>query len=383
MLESTCQNQNEAIVLLEQQKLELTEEIQSAKNSEAVNELEEKVRQLTEAKKAVDEKLSRYVSQNTELLDKIEEISKGSSASAESIEMVTLTAQETEEYRKTLEGEMQPEISEELNESLKSLREESSELMSKIELFTIERREVLDKLDAVTIENQVLVSSIETLRAEKVDLEHANECLSEKVGQNEKLISDLQQQKEELSTKVVDLNVHRTKLQDEINQLVKQSLDASSPQGSPTKSAEAAASSPVSSSIDKEACDKLLKQLENDIQSLHKNKDKNQKLKISKKLSDNAKNVHAMMTNLLVDYYKTLEECQQLRSDFENVKSHVDSVMSSNNDDEVNKLKEKLEEKTLQFNELQVSSNYLIKSCFSIIHWLLINFSEQARPTRW
>lgn len=65
-----------------------------------MNELEEKVRQLTEAKKAVDEKLSRYVSQNTELLDKIEEISKGSSASAESIEMVTLTAQETEEYRK-------------------------------------------------------------------------------------------------------------------------------------------------------------------------------------------------------------------------------------------------------------------------------------------
>lgn len=92
---------------------------------------------------------------------------------------------------------MQPEISEELNESFKSLREESSELMSKIELFTIERREVLDKLDA--------------------------------------------QQKEELSTKVVDLNEHRTKLQDEINQLIKQSVDSSTPQGSsPAKSAEAA-----------------------------------------------------------------------------------------------------------------------------------------------
>lgn len=372
ILEVTCQNQTEAITLLEQQKLELAEEIQSVKqlskvdSDESVKELEEKVRQLAEEKRVSDEKLTRYVNQNSELLDKIEELSKGSSASAESIEMVTLTAQETEEYRKTLEGEIQPEISDELNESLRNLREESSELMSKIELFTIERREVLDKLDAVTIENQVLVSSIETLRAEKVDLEHENESLKEKVEQNEKLISDLQKEKDHLTTKVSDLNDHRSKLQDEINKVVKESLDASTPQGSPLKSAptesvgEASITSEsvIAPSIDKEACEKLLKQLENDIQSLNRNKDKNQKLKISKKLSDNAKNVHAMMTNLLVDYYKTLEECQQLRNDFDKVKSHVDSVMASSRDEEVKDLKKKLEEKSSEFDELKVSLKF-------------------------
>lgn len=367
VLEATCQNQTSAIQLLEEQKMDITEELTAAKqelesiketsdSTEKLKELEEKLEEMTNAKAAVEEKLTRYVSENMELLEKIDKLSKGSSA--ESIEMVTLSAQDDEEYQKVLgaqkDGDL--EISQELNESLRNLREESSELMSKIELFTIERHEVLDKLDAVTIENQVLVSSIESIRAEKVALEHENESLKEGRERIEQLLSELQNEKRDLSEKVAELGEHRSKLQEEINKLVKEGLG--SPQGSPVKTVEVGEGS--ASAIDKEACEKLLKQLDAEIQNLNKNKDKHQKLKISKKLSDNAKNVHAMMTNLLVAYYQNLEECQQLRGDFEKVKLQVN--LASDDGEEAKELKEKLKEteeklekKNKEFDEMKVS----------------------------
>lgn len=377
MLETTCQNQTSAIQLLEEQKIDMTEELHIAKQDletvkdnlefdarmgelEKLNaDLELKLQQLSEEKEAMGLKLAHFISENIELNEKIDKLSKGSSA--ESIEMVNLTAQENEEYQKAMSGqkdlgeELEPEISQELNESLRNLREESSELMSKIELFTIERREVLDKLDAITIENQVLVSSIESIRAEKVALEHEKRSLNENRERTEKLLSELQTDKEELSRKVSELSEHRSTLQEEINKLVKDGLD-SSPHGSPGKSVEAG-SSEHSSAIDREACEKLLKQLDAEIQNLNKNKDKHQKLKISKKLSDNAKNVHAMMTNLLVDYYKNLEDCKQLRDDLEKVKASLTS--GGCNDEELQqKLKEteqKLAVKSEAFDSLEVS----------------------------
>lgn len=336
--------------------------------------LEEQIKKLIEDKDLQEEKLTRYISENIELHEKIDKLSKGSSA--ESIEMVNITAQENEEYQKALGGQKEmsddagPEISQELNESLKNLREESSELMSKIELFTIERREVLDKLDALTIENQVLVSSIEAIRDEKVALEHENELLKESVERTESYLSELQTVKEDLTSKVVELNEHRSKLQEEINKLVKEGLETS-PKGSPSKTVaeEAVASKEVTSSIDKEACEKLLKQLDNEIQNLNKNKDKHQKLKISKKLSENAKSVHAMMTNLLVDYYKTLDDCKQLRSDFEKVKSLMINVESSNkNEEELKEMKEKLDatDKMLKKRNDEIAELQVISISFQI-----------------
>lgn len=380
VLEATCQNQTSAIQLLEEQKMDMMEELDTAKqgletardNSELqlkFEELEEKLNEALQAKDELEAKLTRYIAENMELHEKIDKLSKGSSA--ESIEMVNLTAQENEEYQKALGGGQKDlgdvEISQELNESLRNLREESSELMSKIELFTIERREVLDKLDAVTIENQVLVSSIESIREEKVALEHENDSLKANQERIEKLLSELQTDKEELSGKVAELNEHRSKLQEEINKLVKEGLEASSPsQGSPTKSADSGESS-TASAIDKDACEKLLKQLDTEIQNLNKNKDKHQKLKISKKLSDNAKNVHAMMTNLLVDYYKNLEEFQQLRGDFEKVKLLLSATSTSEDNEDVQKLQKQLKEteeklgaKNEEIYELQVRLTILL-----------------------
>ncbi|CRL04806.1 CLUMA_CG017859, isoform B [Clunio marinus] len=365
VLETTCQNQTSAIQLLEEQKMDMTEDLENVKQKledattmkndselegkvvELVRmneELGEKIQQMNDERATLEVKLSRYICENMELHERIEKLSKGSSA--ESIEMVNLTAQDNEEYQKAISGaekdvvdESDPQISRELNESLRNLREESSELMSKIELFTIERREVLDKLDAMTIENQVLVSSIESIRDEKVALEHENEKLIKNRDGIEKLLSELQTEKEELLMKVSELNEHRSTLQEEINKLVKEDLGSSSP------TIKTGTSTDTQSAIDKDACEKLLKQLDNEIQNLNKNKDKHQKLKISKKLSDNAKNVHAMMTNLLVDYYKNLDVCKQLREDLESVKVSLSSVsLESNNEEELKILQSQLRE---------------------------------------
>lgn len=390
MLETTCQNQTSAIQLLEEQKMDMTEDLNSAKqklesteeNAEMemkLKELEEKLHEVSQAKEELEAKLKRYVSENMKSHE-----SKGSSAESIEIEMVNLTAQENEEYQKALGGGQKDigdgEISQELNESLRNLREESSELMSKIELFTIERREVLDKLDAITIENQVLVSSIESIREEKVALEHENDSLKSNQERIEKLLSELQTDKEELSSKVADLNEHRSKLQEEINKLVKEGLDASPSQGSPVKASDVGDSSIVPA-IDKEACEKLLNQLDTEIQNLNKNKDKHQKLKISKKLSDNAKNVHAMMTNLLVDYYKNLEECKMLRCDLEKVKLLLNTTSSSDDDAEVQKLLKQLKEtetnlgtKNDEFDALQVN----LSNFHFIIKYLNFNFSDKT-----
>lgn len=386
VLETTCQNQTTAIQLLEEQKIDITEDLHNAKQElvtikeqseletrlnelEKLNDdLEHKMQQMIEERETIELKLARYVNENMELHEKIDKLSKGSSA--ESIEMVNLTAQENEEYQKALGAQKDdlgddPQISQELNESLRNLREESSELMSKIELFTIERREVLDKLDTITIENQVLVSSIESIRAEKVALEHENDSLKEKKESIEKLLFELQTDKEELSKKVSELSEHRSKLQDEINKLVKEGLDMS-PHSSPVKSADfestiaSTASTAAESTIDKEACEKLLKQLDTEIQNLNKNKDKHQKLKISKKLSDNAKNVHAMMTNLLVDYYKNLDDCKQLRTDLETVKVLLNTISSvEHSDEELQKVQLELKNTTEKFGNKSIEFDKL------------------------
>ena len=353
VLETTCQNQTTAIQLLEEQKMDMTEDLDNAKSKleevtdqSQVKLLEEKVQQLSDEKAAVEEKLTRYVNENIELHERIEKLSKGSSA--ESIEMVNLTAQENEEYQKALVGHKDhladdagPEISQELNESLRSLREESSELMSKIELFTIERREVLDKLDAITIENQVLVSTIESIKEEKVALQHENESLKESLEHAEKVLSELQIEKDELSKNAAELNAHRSELQDEVNSLVKRSIDHEG----------TSLPLPVTSSLDRAAFEKLLKQLDAEVQNFNKNKDKHQKLKISKKLSDNAKNVVDMITNLLADFDRSLDDCKQLRNDLASAKS---SAGDNKHDEELRKLQDKLSQRDEELRAIQV-----------------------------
>lgn len=315
---------------------------------------EERIRQLAEEKEEINTKMNQYLNENMELLDKLEKISKGSSA--ESIEMVAnLTVDEKleiEEYQKGIILHKDEEISHELNESLRSLRLESSELMEKIELFTVERREVLEKLENLTLENQLLSGTLESARNEKSSLENEVEKLKSQIDDFEKCLSDIKSEKEEMSERITELSDHRTKLQEEINNLVRTEL-SSSPQSSPLKANKSDNNSEAitSTSIDREACEKILKQLDSEIQNLNKNKDKNQKLKISKKLSDNAKNVHAMMTNLLIEFYKNLDDCRQLRDDLEKVKILLSNVSSDKNNEELKNLEIKLNDGMLKLSK--------------------------------
>ncbi|CAO1382022.1 unnamed protein product [Diamesa tonsa] len=381
-LEATCQNQTSAIQLLEEQKIDMTDDLNNSKKElltikdhsvedvKSCEEMQQQIERLTEEKIKVQEKLNSYINENMELLDKIEKLSKGSSA--ESIEMVeNLTQQEKleiEQYQKSMESKKElgddntdapeednnVEISQELNESLRNLREESSELMEKIELFTIERREVLEKLDALSIENQVLISGIENIKEEKSLLEQENNGLTENQLKIEALLVKLEAEKNELNSRVEELSELRTTQQDEINRLIQNELTSASHTVltktiSSEPETEVVESKPTTSAtvIDRESCDKLLKQLDAEIQNLNKNKDKHQKLKISKKLSTDAKNVHAMMTSLLEEYFKNLNECQQLRDDVEKIKVHV----NNQNDDELIKIQKELQESVKEVDQ--------------------------------
>ena len=381
-MEATCQNQTSAIQLLEEQKIDMSDDLNNSKKEllsikdhsveevKSCEEMQQQIERLTEDKIKVQEKLNSYINENMELLDKIEKLSKGSSA--ESIEMVeNLTQQEKleiEQYQKSMESKKElgddntdtpeednnVEISQELNESLRNLREESSELMEKIELFTIERREVLEKLDALSIENQVLISGIENIKEEKSLLEQENNGLTENQLKIEALLVKLEAEKIELNSRVEELSELRTTQQDEINRLIQNELTSASHTVltktiSSEPETEAVESKPTTSTtvIDRESCDKLLKQLDAEIQNLNKNKDKHQKLKISKKLSTDAKNVHAMMTNLLEEYFKNLNECQQLREDVEKIKVHI----NNQNDDELIKIQKELQESVKEVDQ--------------------------------
>ena len=374
-MEATCQNQTSAIQLLEEQKIDMSDDLSNSKkellsikdhsveDGKSCDEMQQQIERLTEDKIKVQEKLNSYINENMELLDKIEKLSKGSSA--ESIEMVeNLTQQEKleiEQYQKSMESKKElgdentdipeednnVEISQELNESLKNLREESSELMEKIELFTIERREVLEKLDALSIENQVLISGIENVREEKLLLEQENSNLTENQLKIESLLVQLEVEKKELNSRVEELSELRKTQQDEINRLIQNELTSASHtvltktnSSEPESEAGDIKTATSSTVIDRESCDKLLKQLDAEIQNLNKNKDKHQKLKISKKLSTDAKNVHAMMTSLLEEYFKNINECQQLREDVEKLKV----LVNNRNDDELNKIQKQLQE---------------------------------------
>ncbi len=181
ILETTCQNQVSAIQLLEEQKIDMTADLQTTKTEltslkdhikgaddeehtamvtshmdsiemeEKIDEhsrqndlLKAEIDRLMEEKLDLSSKLTTYMTENMELLEKLDKISKGSSA--ESIELIeNLTHQEKlemEEFQKGLNPIVDTTevdtnlMSPDLSESLIKLREESSELMHKIEMVS-------------------------------------------------------------------------------------------------------------------------------------------------------------------------------------------------------------------------------------------------------
>ncbi|XP_058444086.1 protein lava lamp-like [Malaya genurostris] len=382
ILEATCQNQTTAIQLLEEQKIDMSDDLNSTRQQlETVRgqvreqqrsddehtgriscqissiEIEEKLEQCVadreemtaqlkrlEAEKLdLQQRLDRYMVENIELLDKIEKLSLEKVSSAESIEIVEgLTPkekQEIESYEASRaigdpdggtdevdrskrrhdgetaqelragddggEGAEEEEEGEDLNDSLVKLREESSELMHRIELFTNERREVLGKLEAVTIENQAHLDELEQLREE-------HRLLTDRHRELMASEADLRQ-------KMTELLNEKTALVEELREAkqLKVKLEVEASESSSSQS------SPARIPIDRSLFEQALRSVDNEVSNYNKNKDKNKKLQISKKLSQDAKNLQKMANGLLDEYCKSVEDCEEMRGEIEQLKQKL------------------------------------------------------------
>uniref|UniRef100_A0A182V3Q7 Uncharacterized protein n=1 Tax=Anopheles merus TaxID=30066 RepID=A0A182V3Q7_ANOME len=360
MLELTCQNQATAMQLLEEQKNDLSEdlnrtrtELQSLAGQPTTDvgdegdlgdngriasqmlsiELEEKLEkcladktELTrvlhswEAEKSeLLQRLKRYADENAELLGRIDKLSLEKVSSAESIEILeNLTQREKQEMENSEKGgtmaeggdadaaaaegggapdgdgtDGKPSSKEDLNESLLKLMEESKELMDKVELFTDERREVLEKLDAISIENQAYICELDKLK-------EANEQLRTYSGELASAKSDLED---------------RLRIMNDEKESIRQEL-ATVRVGSvvPVPAASAASGAPTEAAavFDQTVYQQSLVAVETEIANYNKNKDKQKKMQLAKKLTVSAKSMVTMSRQLLEEYGRCVAEREQL-----------------------------------------------------------------------
>lgn len=403
ILEMTCQNQVSAIQLLEEQKIDMTADLQTTKTQltslkdhikgtddeehtalvtshmdsiemeEKIDEhsrqndlLQTEIDRLTAEKVDLSAKLSAYMAENMELLEKLDKISKGSSA--ESIELIeNLTHQEKlemEEFQKGLHPIVDVAesavMSADLSESLVKLREESSELMHKIEMFTNERREVLDKMEDLKAENLNLIHDVDTLKAEKEQIHNDFNALQREHTTIEECLKSTQEERAQLLDSVKDLSENRSKLQDELNSFIKcrnlAVVDVNQSSFSSESSAE------LTTNDDYE---KALKGLEVELENYRKGKDKSVK---SKKLAKEAKNVYELLKKLLGDYESNAKLMTELRAEIQRINvqqqeeriklllsDEVDRISDNKSKEELKANKEEVERLTAEMQELQAN----------------------------
>ncbi|XP_052900585.1 protein lava lamp [Anopheles moucheti] len=342
MLELTCQNQATAMQLLEEQKNDLSDdlnrtrhELQSLTDHVTVTEgdgdngriasqmlsieLEEKLEkcladksELTkvlhswEAEKSeLQQTLKRYAEENAELMGKIDKLSLEKVSSAESIEILeNLTLHEKQEMEnsekrtKTDDGATAVDDSDEIvqnvlggkediNESLLKLMEESKELMDKVELFTDERREVLEKLDAISIENQAYVSELDKLKEANEQLRSYSVELASAKSDLEDKLRTINEEKESIRQELDTVKVRRVE------------GDESSVTLSPPAQMTVTASDET---FDNHIYQQTLLAVETDITNYNKNKDKQKKMQLAKKLTVSGKALVTMSRQLMDEY---------------------------------------------------------------------------------
>lgn len=404
ILEMTCQNQVSAIQLLEEQKIDMTADLQTTKteltslkdhikgtddeehtamvtshmdsiemeekidqHSRQNNLLKTEIDRLMEEKLDLSSKLTAYMTENMELLEKLDKISKGSSA--ESIELIeNLTHQEKlemEEFQKGLHPIVDVVdadsnlMSPDLSESLIKLREESSELMHKIEMFTNERREVLDKMEDMKAENLNLIHEVDTLRGEKEKILNDFNAMQKQLTTVEESLKSTREERAQLLDNVKDLSENRSKLQDELNSLIKCRNIAVGDVNQSSFSSESSAE------VTNDNYEKGLKGLEAELENFKKGKDKNVK---SKKLAKEAKNVYELLKKLLIDYESNAKQVAELRAEIERINlqqqeeriklllsEEVDQISESKSKEELKVRKEELERLTDAMEDLKLN----------------------------
>ncbi|XP_053669065.1 protein lava lamp [Anopheles marshallii] len=349
MLELTCQNQATAMQLLEEQKNDLNEDLNRTRHelesftdhvtvtdgdgdngriaSQMLSiELEEKLEkcladksELTkvlhswEAEKSeMQQTLKRYAEENAELLGKIDKLSLEKVSSAESIEILeNLTLREKQEMEnsekraKAEDGATELDDSDEIvrnvlggkediNESLLKLMEESKELMDKVELFTDERREVLEKLDAISIENQAYVSELDKLK-------EANEQLRS-------YSVELASAKSDLEDKLRIINEEKEIIRQELDTVKVRKLEGNESSGTLSLRPTEMTVTIPDETLDKHIYQQTLLAVETDITNYNKNKDKQKKIQLAKKLTLSGKSLVTMSRQLFDEYDRCKDE---------------------------------------------------------------------------
>uniref|UniRef100_A0A182K520 Uncharacterized protein n=1 Tax=Anopheles christyi TaxID=43041 RepID=A0A182K520_9DIPT len=383
MLELTCQNQATAMQLLEEQKNDLSEDLNRTRTelqtlighasdvaedepcdngriaSQMLSiELEEKLEKCladkTEVTKVLHSweaeksdlllRLKRYADENAELLGKIDKLSLEKVSSAESIEILeNLTLrekQEMENAEKLTTAEVNggggdgggggdaaevedtdgiprvPSSKEDLNESLLKLMEESKELMDKVELFTDERREVLEKLDAISIENQAYICEVDKLKEVNEQLRTYN--------------VELASAKSDLEDRLRFINDEKESIRQELDTVKVRRVEA--------EAVPVTAGTPKAAAFDHTVYQQSLVAVETEIINYNKNKDKQKKMQLAKKLTVSAKSMVTLSKQLLEEYGRCVDERAHLSEQItflsqqqqQNVTSTMDSDESKN-----------------------------------------------------
>ncbi|XP_016942144.2 protein lava lamp isoform X1 [Drosophila suzukii] len=292
--------QLEAIRLLEEQKQELQQALEALQQghesarveselSEAQMEeqLTQRVQQLEQEaheqrqqldtlqmeKETLDKKLTHYINENMELLDKLEKLS--SSSSAESIEIVERQQLECfGQRRPASEGDAQeqkqvdPPVPSHVSELTQTEEEDSSseslsQLRERLELFTQERGEVLDKLEQLSAENLQLQARLEESSTSLQMLQRERE-------------------KDLISSTSTSSNLSQELSSMQRSSEVVATLDAG--EGGPVLF---------------EKCEKSLSKLNSELEAYRKANDRQAKFNVSKKLAKEAKNCHTQLSELL------------------------------------------------------------------------------------
>lgn len=352
VLETTCQNQTSAIQLLEEQKLDMTENLHSAKQEleslkdhmheidkdetarvvsqmESV-QLEEKVgdyltqiddlkseierykkenenlheelNRLDEEKNELLKKIDHYVADNMELLDKVEKLSK-SSSSAESIEIVERLTQQEKLEMEAFNKKLSEDTTSDTQSNAPVLDVENNEM----------GQELSDSLIKLREESSELMHRIELFTTERREVLEKMEILSSENQEYIKRIADLNAEKsvvqesldkmkvtvEELESKLQSASEEKDVLLKDIKEISENRDTIKKEIEKLEKEKESTATLPSSDPNTIEACEKSLSRMFTELENYRKCNDKGTKLSSSKKLAKEVKNAHQQLDELI------------------------------------------------------------------------------------
>lgn len=343
LLETTCQNQTSAIQLLEEQKLDMTSDLNTTKTEltslkcqikdhdkeelttqmdsiadeerieqclKEIDSLKCNIAKLNAEKADLKTKLDRFAAENMELLEKIDKLSKGSSV--ESIEILERLTQEEKLEMERFQGSDDAEQhyhshggndeSTAADEQKVSQSDSSSECKKSDSVETdptaTKSDDLIEKIQELQDENNELIQSIETLRTQKVYIQDKLDLLE---TSNSDALSQLKEKEDErihLLQNITDVNEHNSTLETQIDELKKKEKKHDDKKDESTEL----------HFIDADSYLEGLKSLTTAVENYLAVKEKNAKLSASKKMSKASAHMIDLMDHLLVSYNSCAED---------------------------------------------------------------------------